>query len=118
MKNDQPFNILIGRDLSSVEFVRDYIQIRFDGPCLTAITDPFILVENKRYSRSDVGFCDMLLSFIGLQVEKAFVEENELIYIQFSGSRSINVSLKPEDYIVVEAAIFDLNDRSGESWVW
>lgn len=31
---------IIGRQLSSVEFVQDYVQFRFDGPCLTAITPP------------------------------------------------------------------------------
>jgi len=27
---------LIGKQLSAVEFVRDHVQLRFDGPALTA----------------------------------------------------------------------------------
>ena len=67
-KPDQPLNILVGKEISSVEFVRDYLQFRFDGPCLTSITNPFVIVENRIYKRSDAGFCDILLSFIGLKV--------------------------------------------------
>jgi len=42
--------------------------------------------------------------------------ENELIRIQFSASRSINISLKPDDYVTAEAVTFD--NGVGEWWVW
>jgi hypothetical protein len=112
---NQPLNPLVGMELSSIEFVRDYIQFRFDGPCLTAVTDPYLLVENRRYNRSDASFCNILLSFIGSKVEETMVKEHELIRIKFSAGRSINISLKSVDYITVEAARFD--DGSGKWWV-
>ena len=115
-KSDQPLAILIGRELSSVEFVRDYIQIRFDGPCLTAVTDPFVVVENNVYNRTTPGFCDMILGLIGLQVEDTSVIEGEAIEIHFSSGRSFNISLKPDEYITVEAAKFD--DGFGKWWIW
>ncbi len=113
---NQPLNSLVGMELSSIEFVRDYIQFRFDGSCLTAVTDPYIFVENKRYNRPDPSFCNLLISFIGSKVEETSVNEHELIQIQFSAGRSINISLKSVDYIIVEAARFD--DGSGKWWVW
>jgi hypothetical protein len=76
---NQALNILIGEELSSIEFVRDYIQFRFDGPCLTAITDPIINVGQQQYSRTDTGDCDLLLGFIGLPVEETLLKENEII---------------------------------------
>jgi hypothetical protein len=32
---DDALKQLIGEQLSSIEFVQDYLQLRFDGPCLT-----------------------------------------------------------------------------------
>ncbi len=114
----QPLNVLIGEELSSVEFVRDYIQFRFDGPCITAITDPCIIIGDKQYTRIDAGFCDNLLGLIGSSVEETFLREGEIISIHFSDRRSINISLRPEDLqgISVEAATF--NEGSGGLWIW
>lgn len=36
---EQPLSLLIGRQLSSVEIVQDYLQLRFDGLCLTEVDD-------------------------------------------------------------------------------
>jgi hypothetical protein len=115
-KNSQPLDVLIGMELSSIEFVRDYIQFRFDGPCITAITDPFIILGNIRYNRSEENFCNLLLSFIGSPVVETLVVENEIIRIHFSDSRSINISLKPVDYVTVEAVRFDHGPDGW--WVW
>ena len=41
---EPPLSVLIGHQLSSVEFVQDYLQLRFDGPCLTAVTHPRVRV--------------------------------------------------------------------------
>jgi hypothetical protein len=115
---NQPFNILIGEELSSIEFVRDYIQFRFDGPCLTAITNPNIIVGHKQYSRNDTGFCDILLGFIGLQVEETSLRETEIINIHFSGGRSINISLRTEDLQGRSAEAVNFTDGQGGMWIW
>jgi hypothetical protein len=115
---NQPFNILIGEELSSIEFVRDYIQFRFDGPCLTAITDPYIIIEHKQYSRTDTGFCDILLGFIGLQVAETSLRESEIINIHFSGGRSINISLLTEDLQGRSAEAVNFTDGHGGMWIW
>jgi hypothetical protein len=36
-----PLKLLVGRDVSAVCFVRDYVELHFDGPVLRAIADPF-----------------------------------------------------------------------------
>lgn len=116
-KTDQPLGVLPGRELSSIEFVRDYIQFRFDGPCLNAITDPYLVISNKIYMRSTPGFCDTILGFIGLPVEAAEVIADEEIRIGFLGKKNLIISLKPEDYVTAEAAIF--YDGSGKVWaIW
>jgi hypothetical protein len=115
---NQPFNILIGEELSSIEFVRDYIQFRFDGPCLTAITDPYIIIGHKQYSRTDTGFCDILLGFIGLQVEETSLRESEIINIHFSGGRSINISLRTVNLQGRSAEAVNFSDGHGGMWIW
>lgn len=116
--SNQPLSILVGKQLSSIEFVRDYIQLRFDGPCITAITDPFIIVGNKQYFRTDAGFCDNLLGFINLQVEETELRKSEIICIHFSTRRSINISLRPEDLKGRSAEAVNFTDGLGGWWVW
>jgi hypothetical protein len=115
---NQALNILIGEELSSIEFVRDYIQFRFDGPCLTAITDPFVIMEHKQYPRSDTGFCNILLGFIGLQVSGTSFKADEIVSIHFSAGRSINISLRPEYLKGRSAEAVNFNNGHGDFWVW
>jgi len=42
--------VLIGEQLSSVEFVLDYVQLRFNGPCFTVYTN--IQRHEKRHHES------------------------------------------------------------------
>ncbi len=79
---------LKGRVLSSVEFVQDYVQLRFDGPCLTAYTHPI------------------------------FNPGTECLVWGASGFESgavISVSLLDEDYIGPEAVQFTSED--GSIWI-
>jgi hypothetical protein len=46
-----PLELLEGTQLSSVEFVQDYVQLRFDGPTLTAVTPPRVCVMNQWFER-------------------------------------------------------------------
>jgi len=115
---NNPFNCLIGKELSSIEFVRDYIQFRFDGPCITAITDPFIFVEGQQYNRSNVEFCNNLLSFINLSVVKTHLIANKIITIEFSHNRSINISLNPNDYKGNSAEAVNFDIKNGGLWVY
>lgn len=115
-KENQPFVSIIGAELSSIEFVRDYIQFRFDGPCLSAITDPFILIEGKKYNRGERGYNDKLIEFIGLPIIDVLLIENTVLSLHFSQQRSINISLDPKDYVTAEAIIY--SDSLGNDWIW
>jgi hypothetical protein len=115
-ETDQPLHILLDTELSSIEFVRDYLQFRFDGPCLTAVSDPCIMVEDGLFHRTDAGFCDQLLRFIGLPVDSAAVIAGQGLRIGFKGGRSLHISLRPDSYAAAEAAIF--MDGRGGYWVW
>jgi hypothetical protein len=100
---------LVGRQLSSVEFVRDYVQLRFDGPCLSVL-NPLSL---KRYTTvvqsADTGFRDGLCSQIGIEVENVTISDGQLI-VNFVSAVAFLVSLRNEDYTGPEAINYIAND--------
>lgn len=114
--NSQPLSMLVDRQLSAVTFVQDYIQLWFDGPCLTAITDPRILTGEIEYGKNTYGYRDALCERIGQVVSESVVIEGKEIRIKFCDGVSLAISLHPEDYYTAEAAIFA--NGSGETWVW
>ena len=112
---DNPLKILIGRELSSVEFVRDYIQLRFDGPLLTIVTDPVLEILSNEFSRTSPGFCDGLCNLIGFQVIDTVLDDKE-INLHFVDNQKIRISLNQDDRKTEESAIFDA--ENGKWWSW
>lgn len=105
---------LKGRVLSSVEFVQDYLQLRFDGPCLTAYTHPVVDVATERLSWGVLGYRDRLCDQIGSTVVDAWANEAE-VSVGFESGAVISVSLRDEDYNGPEALQFTGED--GTVWV-
>jgi hypothetical protein len=117
MKNESnPLQSIVGLDLSSVEFVRDYIQLRFDGPLVTAYTLPIIEVNTETFTRDKPGYCDLLCSCISKVVVNACVYEGEQILVEFDNGIRLKISLNDKDYQNTEALIFRQNDEAW--WVW
>jgi hypothetical protein len=107
---------LRGRELSSVEFVRDYIQLRFDGPTLTAYTAPVLVVDANRIAFGEPGFRDSMCAQIGTQETDASVEEDHAIKLVFHNGVKVEISLRPADYRGPEAAM--LSNSPNDTWVW
>jgi hypothetical protein len=74
---EPPFSVLIGRQLSSVEFVQDSLQLRFDGPCLTAVTHPRVSVGQLWWEWGQPGYRDQVCDCIGKVVTKAVLSEGQ-----------------------------------------
>jgi len=62
---------LKGLELSGVCFVRDYVELHFDGPILRSLAMPVVLVAGARYSFPEAGSRDALCALIGRVVELA-----------------------------------------------
>lgn len=108
--------LLLGRHLSSVEFVQDYVQVRFDGVCLT-INAPFLVsAEGSVYRKHSPGFADSLRNRIGESVRKAYTIIDREIVIELTDSSTIEVSLAEADQVSPEAAV--LVDEEGQTVVW
>lgn len=115
-QTDNPLKILEGSQLSSVEFVQDYVQLRFDGPTLTAITPPRVCLMNQWFEWGNQGYRDVLCDRIGKIVRHASTIREQEIKIEFGDGASISISLNPKDYRTAEAAVF--NNPPNPTVVW
>lgn len=99
---------ILGRQLSSVEFVQDYVQLRFDGPTLTAVTQPIVELQGETLRWGEPGFRDALCARIMRNVVSAHVIPGDSVRIAFDDGAIVGVSLRKEDYRAAEAVKFDV----------
>jgi len=112
-----PMEGIAGHELAAVTFVRDYLQLAFDGPVLTLLLDPVLISSGKTLPRSDPQFCMALVALIGTQVESAEVEPDVSFNLRFVSGDVLTMSLRPDDYrFGPEAATF--LDTDGKLSVW
>jgi hypothetical protein len=113
--------LILGAQLSSVEFVMDYVQLHFDGPTLTVYFWP-VVKRNGNISRfGEPDYRDELCGRIGHKVVSAFLREDEAIDITFDDRAEIHISLRPEDVArLPEAGYFnpDIHNRKGPGLVF
>ena len=92
---------LEGEQLSSVEFLQDYVQLRFDGPCLSAYNTHQIASSSSRVVWSETGYCDALCQLIGHRVLKTTLAadrisisfDNEVVWsLSFAVTTSADLS--------------------------
>jgi hypothetical protein len=100
---------IVGEELSSVEFVHDYVQLRFNGPTLTAVTQPVVQVGEHEYRWCDPGFRDELCKRIASRLIIARIQAGDTLRLEFEDRAIVKVSLRDEDYRAAEAVRFDLN---------
>jgi hypothetical protein len=108
-KGAEVMNEIVGRSMSSVEFVHDYIQFRFDGPCLTTLTIPSIKTDKGLVRAADRRYRDCLCSQIGVCVLAVKVTDEELI-VEFASEVAFVVSLRDVDYTGPEAINYIAED--------
>ena len=97
---------LCGRQLGSVEFVQDYLQLRFDGPTINVMT-PIVVIAGPGAVRSgDDQFRNALCGQITKIVRTVKFREATSLEIEFEDESRISVSLLPDDYRCAEAVYF------------
>lgn len=116
MKNDQ-IKTIVNEQLSSVEFIQDYLQLHFDGRTLTCYIWPEVRIGNDiNYKFQTPNYRDALCSLIALKVIDIQIKDQDFLKIQFEKSGcEINLNLdsrNPE--VVSEIAVF--NDTVDSSW--
>ena len=102
----QPLDAIVGEQLSSVEFVQDYVQLRFDGPYLTLYTYPAVKVGDSWHVGGAPGYRDLLCDRITKKVRSAAVVSEKEIRIEFEDGASISIALCANGCRGPEAAMF------------
>jgi hypothetical protein len=97
---------IVGAQLSSVEFVQDYVQLHFDGPTLTALVLPTVHLSGRNVRFGDYGYRDELCARIGRKVVLAELIDSIGVTVRFDDGAEINISLRPEDSVGPEAGHF------------
>ncbi|WP_144855318.1 hypothetical protein [Paenibacillus cremeus] len=86
-------------ELSSVIFIRDYLQFVFEGEqtaTLTAYTLPLTFVGGRKYNSHTVGYRDALVSLINQVVKESVVQDGHAISIIFDNGDGVEISLKED----------------------
>lgn len=98
---------LIGEPLSAVTFVMDYVQLQFSSSrIINAVTLPVVHAGNRTFSSEQPGYRDALCERIGRTVKEAYAKADERLQIDFDDGSSVRISLKAEDRVAAESAIY------------
>jgi len=92
-----------GEELTAVEFVLDYVQLRFNGPMLTLYGWPHLLLADFSVAFGEPEYRNGLCAQIGEKVTTASLEEGDALTIEFESGTVIALSLREEDMDSPEA---------------
>ena len=95
-----------GQELSAVEFVQDFLRLRFDGPMLTLYAWPHVLLADFSIAFGEPEYRNALCAQIGEMVAKASLEEMEALTVEFESGTVIALSLREEDLSGPEAGSY------------
>lgn len=102
---------LEGQELTAVEFVSDYLRLRFDGPMLTLYAWPHVLLADFSIAFGEPEYRNALCAQIGEMVAKAHLEELDSLTIEFESGTVIALSLREEDLDGPEAGSYSEDGR-------
>ena len=104
---------LEGQELSAVEFVADYLRLRFDGPMLTLYAWPHVLLADFSIAFGEPEYRNALCAQLGEMVATAKLEELDSLTIEFESGTVIALSLREEDLDGPESGSYSA-DGSGQ----
>ncbi len=92
-----PLDDLIDRELSSITFFMDYLQIDFSGPRFNIYNWPLIYNARKVFDRTDIKYHKEFCGFIGKKVSLIDEYLDLGLVIEFEDHCMINVPLKVDE---------------------
>ena len=104
---------LEGQELTAVEFVSDYLRLRFDGPMLTLYAWPHVLLSDFSIAFGEPEYRNALCAQIGEIVATAKLEELDSLTVEFESGTVLALSLREEDLDGPESGSYSA-DGSGE----
>jgi hypothetical protein len=86
-----------GQELTAVEFVQDFLRIRFDGPMLTFYAWPHLLFPDFSLAYGEPEYRNGICAQIGEMVAKASLEELNALTVELESGTVIALSLREEE---------------------
>jgi hypothetical protein len=105
---------IIGEQLSSVEFVQDYVQFHFDGPHIVAFVWPVVEIGGEVLHFGEGRYGDGLCERINRKVLTASIREGVTATIEFDDGATMRISLKPEDRKGPEAILYTAGSKASD----
>ena len=103
---------LEGQELTAIEFVADYLRLRFDGPMLTMYAWPHVLLAEFSVAFGEPEYRNALCAQMGEMVSTAKLEELDALTVEFESGTVLALSLREEDLDGPEAGSYS-EDGSG-----
>lgn len=104
---------LVGEQLTAVEFVQDFLQLRFEEALLTLLVWPDAAdADGISVAFGQPGYRDALCSVIGEEVANADYTEGRSVTVEFENGTIFALSLRPEDLDTPLAGSFQAADGS------
>jgi hypothetical protein len=82
---------LTDEELSAVSFVRDYVELHFDGPVLRALCAPVVRDGGEQPRFPAPGSRDALCALIGRRVARVEVDDEHAIRLEFAGGAELEI---------------------------
>jgi hypothetical protein len=86
-----------GQELKSVEFVEDFLQLRFGEPLLILHDWPYVMLTDFSVGFFEPEYRNALCAQIGETVATATLEEDDALTIELSNGVVLGLSLREED---------------------
>jgi hypothetical protein len=86
-----------GEQLKAVEFVEDYLQLRFGDPLLKLLGWPYVMLTDFSVAFGEPEYRNALCAQIGEQVSAAMLEDDDALTIEFANGVVFGLSLREED---------------------
>jgi hypothetical protein len=106
--------LLIGREVSAVCFVRDYVELHLDGPIVRALTKPIGLYGCAPWRFPDGNALTRMRSYIGKVVDDFVIVPDEYAQLAF-GEHSFTIPLDDQSRTGPEALHIIGVDQDGRT---
>jgi hypothetical protein len=108
-----PIQDIVGHDLGAVTFLRDYVQLHFDGPSMNVLTPVTVRSGAIATRSSDESFRNAICRQISKSVASVRVDHEDALTITFTDDSTVSISLRVEESVGPEAVIVH---GSGSRW--
>ena len=103
-----------GEELIAVEFVQDYLQLRFEGPLLTLYEWPSVLLSEYSLSFGEPEYRNALCAQIGEEVSQALLEDGDSLTLKLENGTVIALSLREEDMSGPDAGAYSASGSAAD----